>query len=809
MKNKLNKIILSALLLGVNTLNAQISAGSSGMTVKSGTIVSSQGLVLTPSADLTFSNNELNVSSTPVTIGADNSINRLYTLASPITYSGTLGIKYLSGELNGNSEAAMQIATSALVSGTSWTVPYGSNTGAASSYDVSNTFSGATIGRVTAINPSPPEIDAAYCGTTLEYLNTEYIPAVPVSGAEEYEFRITNGAYTATATDNLQAGKVRIIQFAGYEYNTTYQIDVRVKVGGVWSDYGPACSITTTAAPHSEIDAAQCATTLAAMNTNIYSTTVNGATQYRFRIINGADVQTIDRSVRSFNMTMLASYEYNTTYTIDVAVEFDGVWQPYSTACNITTPTLGTSTVIPTQCGGTLAAATSSIFASAVAGATQYRFRVTNGAEVQTIEKSVPNFKLTELATYAFSTAYTIDVAVEYGGMWQSYGTSCTVSTPAIALTQIQASQCGASLASMTTYIYASSVSGATAYRFRFTEGANVQTYTSATRAMNVTMLASHKANTMYSVEVAAQLNGTWGAYGSACNVTTPSVPTKIQSSQCGTTLPKVDKLIYADAVNLATAYRFRITNGASVQTIDRSTNSFYLTQLASYAYGTTYSIDVAVQYGGIWQPYGTACNIATPVAATVTTALASTSCGITVSANAQILEADKVVGATQYEFLVENVGLSYSQSVVNNTFTFNLAQLTGIGTSTTYTVKVRTKVNDTWSPYGAVCNVTSSGSGLRPGSESATEATLASSAFEAVAFPNPFSNGFGVSIKTSSDELISVTVYDMSGKVLDVKTVSANDLNTLRMGEGYAAGIYQVKVVQGIETKTLKIVKQ
>ncbi len=38
---------------------------------------------------------------------------------------------------------------------------------------------------------------------------------------------------------------------------------------------------------------------------------------------------------------------------------------------------------------------------------------------------------------------------------------------------------------------------------------------------------------------------------------------------------------------------------------------------------------------------------------------------------------------------------------------------------------------------------------------------------------------------------------------------VSAQDMASLRMGADFAAGIYQVKVVQGTDSKTLKVVKQ
>ena len=54
------------------------------------------------------------------------------------------------------------------------------------------------------------------------------------------------------------------------------------------------------------------------------------------------------------------------------------------------------------------------------------------------------------------------------------YGTVCTVSAPD-PLTQVQTSQCGITLGSLTTPIYADAVSGATRYRFQVTRGSEVR----------------------------------------------------------------------------------------------------------------------------------------------------------------------------------------------------------------------------------------------------------------------------------------------------------------------------------------------
>ena len=87
---------------------AQLSVGSSGMTILSGTPVAIDGLILTPSASLSLANNSIQKTSTPI---ADNpSINRLYQFGTTLPFSGTVGVAYLTSELNGYTESSLQLA---------------------------------------------------------------------------------------------------------------------------------------------------------------------------------------------------------------------------------------------------------------------------------------------------------------------------------------------------------------------------------------------------------------------------------------------------------------------------------------------------------------------------------------------------------------------------------------------------------------------------------------------------------------------------------------------------------------------------
>ena len=78
-----------------------------------------------------------------------------------------------------------------------------------------------------------------------------------------------------------------------------------------------------------------------------------------------------------------------------------------------------------------------------------------------------------------------------------------------------------------------------------------------------------------------------------------------------------------------------------------------------------------------------------------------------------------------------------------------------------------------------------------------------------ATAFPNPFSSTFQLNLTTVSSEMVQVSVYDMLGKLIEDFNVESNGITSFSFCEKYAAGIYNVKVVQGDKTQVIRMIKQ
>jgi hypothetical protein len=80
---------------------------------------------------------------------------------------------------------------------------------------------------------------------------------------------------------------------------------------------------------------------------------------------------------------------------------------------------------------------------------------------------------------------------------------------------------------------------------------------------------------------------------------------------------------------------------------------------------------------------------------------------------------------------------------------------------------------------------------------------------FGVVAYPNPYTENFNLSLTTSSDATVSVSIYDMTGKLIDKREVAPTEVSGLQVGNRYPSGVYNVVVTQGSDVKTLRVIKR
>ena len=289
-----------------------------------------------------------------------------------------------------------------------------------------------------------------------------------------------------------------------------------------------------------------------------------------------------------------------------------------------------TSSLQSVSCGATLASMGSLIYTNINWSATAYRFKVVNNStgQIQYVENNHQWFTLNWMASYDYSTAYTVSVELQIAGVWLGYyGTSCVVYSPAVTSPtgslQLTPSQCGATLASIGTVIATTPLSGATGYRFRITDvtpgatGSNlVQVKDRSYHWFTLPMLNRYNYGSTYMVEVAVKTTGGYSGYGNACYVYTPAVPMLVS---CGAVIPTAGSLVYTTSTNSVTQYRFQVTKVSDQTTVTFDTDKFWFSfraNVAGFTPNTAYSVRIAIMTAGTWSPFGDACEITSPAAA-------------------------------------------------------------------------------------------------------------------------------------------------------------------------------------------------
>lgn len=377
-------------------------------------------------------------------------------------------------------------------------------------------------------------------------------------------------------------------------------------------------------------------------------------------------------------------------------------------------------------------------------------------------------------------------------------------------LTDVQPVQCDITIDAVNGYVYAGIVPGAQGYRFRVKdlETGEIQFIDKVLRAFRFTDMTNYAFDHEYEVSVSVRYNNVWQPfYGNSCVIRTPIVYTQIQASQCSSTLNAMADILYADIVQFATGYRFRVTdllNPSNVQEFNRAIRDFRMSLFANPMFSRTYGVEVAVRNrDGSYLPYGPVCTITTPTFPT--TSMNETYCdNYVVSSNTEVLYADIYPGVTKYIFKLENITLGYEQSVERALRTVTLNHFSGLLPGTTYTIRVAIVLNGVEGPFGKPCSIITPG-----GVDYMKSNSDLLSDFGVVAYPNPFTDGFSLDVHSNSTTPVSVAVYDMTGRLLDTANLSVEDLSTHTIGIKYPAGVYNLVVSQGDSVKTVRVIKQ
>ncbi|MFH2096317.1 MAG: T9SS type A sorting domain-containing protein, partial [Bacteroidota bacterium] len=290
---------------------------------------------------------------------------------------------------------------------------------------------------------------AANCGASYTTSNT-WIYCYEITGAEDYEFKFVNvgESFNETVLMSTVWGSpihnyFRLYHVPNLKFGVTYDVQVRSKVSGTWSDYGAVCQVTLKG---TKLSTAYCGATVSTTNYTIYADMISGATNYEFRFVNtgeGFEESQTTVSVwgasygsRNYLKLMYIPYlEYGLTYDVQVRALVNGIWSNYDDVCQFTL-SVGLTKLIDGQCGGSINYPNYYIYCDLVYQAEDYEFRFVNagaGFDQSRTTSSVWGatygwrryMRLYYIPGLQYGLTYDVQVRARINGTWGAYGTVC------------------------------------------------------------------------------------------------------------------------------------------------------------------------------------------------------------------------------------------------------------------------------------------------------------------------------------------------------------------------------------------------
>jgi len=183
-------------------------------------------------------------------------------------------------------------------------------------------------------------------------------------------------------------------------------------------------------------------------------------------------------------------------------------------------------------CSTTLTSLSDRLKCVLVSGASKYEWQVTDIATSTVYLKQSTNnlvdMYLSYIPQVTYNKSYSIRVrALSSGGVWGTFGASCIVNTPSAQTTKLQTVYCSTTLTALNNRLKCDPVPSTSKYEWEVTDIATSTTYLKQSANSLVDMYLSYipqvTYNKSYSIRVRALSGGVWGAFGTACTVTTPA----------------------------------------------------------------------------------------------------------------------------------------------------------------------------------------------------------------------------------------------------------------------------------------------
>ncbi len=413
----------------------------------------------------------------------------------------------------------------------------------ATTYSLRVAYYDATTGAWSAYGPScnvttpvsaSTQLTTAWCNNSSIPSPATTITCNTVTGATQYQFTISAAGYGTVGVLTKSSNSFRLDELSSPHPITGLNYDVVVRTRntptGLFSDPGSSCFVRL-AIPTTTISSADCGRTINYLQQDtLHANVIPGAEAYRYRIVNGGT--TIIDSVMNlttYNGITLRKFpgiEYCRTYQISVQVRVNGNWSDWGTPCTISTVCEPITELRNGFINSNIASCATNLYVNSIVYATPYQYRVTGPNVNEVLEMVGSQMRLsylTQVGNLEYGNTYSIECRVFVNGSWCPWGPARNVTLQIPTLTN---AMCGATIPTMSTNVFSTSVACATDYRFSINGPglSNVVHNPTFSNFFRPSQLVSQgmQLNSTYSVQVSVLTNGIWSNFGNACNITTP-----------------------------------------------------------------------------------------------------------------------------------------------------------------------------------------------------------------------------------------------------------------------------------------------
>jgi hypothetical protein len=276
--------------------------------------------------------------------------------------------------------------------------------------------------------------------------------------------------------------------------------------------------------------------------------------------------------------------------------------------------------ILPAFQGKTLETMYLPIGCESIPSADKYIWTFTDSQGAVTKDSSATEELIPGTIGLKFAAKYKVSVSVKYGTHYSVIKKVDSIFTPQVPRTALGSTYRGITLTSMDQLIYAQYKTGATQYEFEFTNKKTGEVITRLNKNHSIAMKSVPGAilATTYSVRIRPVYYKSYGGYGAAFNITTPTtIPTTaLKTEWRGATISSLSTIVWGTEVKGATDFEWQFTEVGTANVFTRNSGKTYnvvkLSMVAGIQPGKTYEVRIRAIAGTTLGEYGQTYTITT-----------------------------------------------------------------------------------------------------------------------------------------------------------------------------------------------------